>query len=124
MVGIRVLGPKGEARLDGLVDTGADETLLPMSLAEVLGVTFHEGWNSQAVGIAGDILTMHYGDVGLQLETEDETIAWQTTVAFVELADDVVILGHGGCLDYFTAIFDGERAELELRPNAALPLTN
>ena len=53
-----------------------------------------------------------------------EFVAWKTTVGFVEFgsaSDEVIILGHGGCLDFFTATFDGENAELELVPNAFLP---
>jgi hypothetical protein len=35
--------------------------------------------------------------------------------------DEVIVLGHGGCLDYFRAVFDGEKAELELVQNSLLP---
>jgi len=45
-------------------------------------------------------------------------------VGFVDFGsseDEVIVLGHGGCLDYFTAIFDGEKAELELTANSLLP---
>ncbi len=62
-----------------------------------------------------------YGDVELRIESGTESLAWKTTVGFVDFgsaSDEVIILGHGGCLDFFTAIFDGEKAELELTPNA------
>ncbi len=51
-------------------------------------------------------------------------VAWKTTVGFVDFgsaSDEFIMLVHGGCLDFFTATFDGENAELELVPNAFLP---
>lgn len=40
VVTVRISGPAANARWDALVDTGADETLLPMSLGDLLGVEF------------------------------------------------------------------------------------
>jgi hypothetical protein len=116
-------GPKTEARWDALVDTGADETLLPLSLAELLGVELDREATSLATGISGDKLTIHYGDVELQIGAGNDEIKWRATVGFVDFGgpdQEVIILGHGGCLDFFTAIFNGELAELELVPNSLL----
>lgn len=124
VITIRIIGPKSEARWDALVDSGADETLFPLSLAEVLGIALDQEFISEAAGISGDRLKIQYGDVVLRIETEQDDIEWKTTVGFVDFgsaSDEVIILGHGGCLDFFTATFDGEKAELELKPNALLP---
>jgi hypothetical protein len=124
VITIRLIGPKAEARWDALVDSGADETLFPLSLAEVLGIELDQQMTSEAAGVSSDRLKIHYGDVELQIESDQETIAWRTTVGFVDFgsaSDEVIILGHGGCLDFFTATFDGENAEVELVPNALLP---
>lgn len=124
VITIRIAGLKSNARWDALVDTGADETLLPHSLAKLLGVTLDETMTGQAAGISGDRLTIHYGDVRLQIASGQETVEWISTVGFVEFGstdDEVIVLGHGGCLDYFTATFDGEHGELELKPNSLLP---
>ncbi|MBX3452309.1 MAG: hypothetical protein KF777_22325 [Planctomycetaceae bacterium] len=124
IVTIRIIGPKAEARWDALVDTGADETLFPLSLAEVLGVELNHELTSEAAGISGDRLKIYYGEVEVQIESGQDVVAWQTVVGFVDFGssrDEVIILGHGGCLDFFTAVFDGEKAELELLPNSSLP---
>lgn len=124
VISVQIGGPAHELRCDALVDTGADETLLPLSFAKVLGVELDEEWTSQAAGISGDVLTMHYGDVRLRLQAEGESVAWRTTVGFVDFGsshDEVIVLGHGGCLDYFTAVFHGELGHLELTANATLP---
>lgn len=126
IVTIRIAGTHTSARWDALVDTGADETLLPLKFAELLGVEL-DGATGQASGIAGGRLTIHYGDVGFLLERENVAVEWIATVGFVDFNspdDEVVILGHHGCLDFFTATFDGERAELDLSPNSQLPTLN
>jgi predicted aspartyl protease len=63
VITIRISGTKADARWDALVDTGADETLLPISLAEVLGVELDQEMTSEAAGISGDRLTIFYGAV-------------------------------------------------------------
>lgn len=123
VISVRVVGKAEQARCDALVDTGADETLLPWSLARLLQVDFEEH-TSQAAGISGEPLTIHYAPVELSIAAEGETITWKTLVGFVEFGgteQEIAVLGHGGCLDYFTATFDGENAELELTPNSLLP---
>jgi hypothetical protein len=120
VISIAVSGPHAVVQCQALVDTGADETILPLSFAKALGVKFDPQLTSLASGVTGDTLTMNYGEVEFRIDDGTESVQWSTIVGFVDFgrsADDVVILGHGGCLDYFTAIFDGERAELELIPN-------
>ncbi len=124
IITIRIIGPKASARWDALVDSGADETLFPLSIAEALGIELDQQLTSEAAGITGERLRIQYGDVELRLESGHEVTAWKTTVGFVDFGsanEEVIILGHGGCLDYFTATFDGENAELELIPNSLLP---
>jgi predicted aspartyl protease len=124
VITVRITGPRASARWDALVDTGADETLLPLSLGEVLGVVLDHDTTSQAAGITGELLTILYGDVEFQISDGHQVIRWRTTVGFVDFGspdDEVIALGHGGCLDYFTARFDGENAELELAANSLLP---
>lgn len=124
VITIRISGPKAEARSDALVNTGADETLLPLALAAALGVELDQNATSLAAGISGGNLTIHYGEVEFEIATDDETVSWKSTVGFADFGssdDEVIILGHDGCLDFFTATFDGELAELEITPNSLLP---
>lgn len=124
IVTVRISGLTGHARWDALVDTGADETIFPLSMAELIGIKLDEEVTSVAAGISGDRLKIHYGEVGLEIEADGTRVAWRTTVGFVDFGradDEVIILGHGGCLDYFTATFDGENSLLELMPNSLLP---
>jgi predicted aspartyl protease len=125
VITLQIAGSLAHAQWDALVDTGADETLLPFSLAEVLGVELDRELTSIAAGISGDALTIHYGEVQFQISQESETISWSALVGFVEFGssdDELIVLGHGGFLDYFTATFNGELAELDLVANELLPV--
>lgn len=121
VIPIRVVGQSTFMRCNALVDTGADETLFPSAIARALGVEFETGVTSEALGFTGDGVSIRFGRVTIEIESDGETVAWTDTVGFADFpeSDDLmVILGHGGCLDYFLAVFDGERGELELTPNA------
>ncbi|HUG69421.1 MAG TPA: hypothetical protein VMM76_16840 [Pirellulaceae bacterium] len=98
IITVRIVGRKADARWDALVDSGADETLFPLSLAEALGVELDQQMTSEAAGISGYRLKIHYGDVELRIESDQEFVAWKTTVGFVDFgsaSDEVIILGHG-----------------------------
>lgn len=84
VISIRIVSSKSDARWDALVDTGADETLLPLSLAEVLEVDLDPQLTSMAAGIAGDPLKINYGDVEFRIESGREAVAWKSTVGFVD----------------------------------------
>ena len=53
-----------------------------------------------------------------------EFASWESTVGVIgdeEGEQDFVILGHAGCLEFFTATFDGDRRVLEMFPNPNFP---
>ena len=107
----------------GLVDTGSDNTILPKSVADRLGVPL-VGTGPPATVFGGHHVQLLVGDVTLQLEAEGEVLRWTAQVHFfdfVDEEDETVILGHSGFLDYFTATFDGKQGTLNLIPNDELP---
>src|SRR5690606_41980695 len=76
-------------------------SLLPYTTLFRSGVSLNEHFTSQAVGISGDAVKIYYGDVEFHIIDDADKIAWRTTVGFVEFGsstEEVVILGHGGCL--------------------------
>jgi hypothetical protein len=56
IITIRIIGPKASARWDALVDSGADETLFPLSITEALGIELDQQLTSEAAGITGERL--------------------------------------------------------------------
>jgi hypothetical protein len=120
---ITVHGPKGSGDFLALVDTGADNTILPESIAHALGIPLVAGKGPPATAFGGQEIALSYADVQLELVHPDETLRWLARVYFV--ADDgdkeTLILGHQGFLDYFTATFRGEECVLDLEANSYLP---
>lgn len=122
---VTIVGPGGTATFIGLVDTGSDHTILPYSVASLLGVTIDQLDGPSASVFGGHKVQLLQGNVVFQLTADEgETISWTTPVCFFEFpqnVDEALILGHAGFLDYFTATFDGKEAVLTLIPNDELP---
>ena len=60
-VPLRVIGSIGDASFLALVDSGADETLLPCSMGEAIGVRIDDSTQSQVAGIGGQLVDVWYG---------------------------------------------------------------
>lgn len=119
---IRVSGTRGESYLRVLLDTGADHSVLPYSIAADIGAELFEDEADAAKGVSGHEITIIPGKVELELLDRDESCRWTTVLGFAKFAspaDECSILGHAGCLEYFMATFDGHSQVVELtrRPN-------
>ena len=120
-----IIGPAGSETFFGLVDTGSDNTILPKSIADQLGIPLRAASGPPAIVFGGRSLRMLIGEVGFALTSENETYRWAATVQFFEFEspeEETVVLGHSGFLDYFTAIFDGKEGLLTLQANDLLPV--
>ncbi len=60
---IRVIGPAGQRDLIGLVDTGADATLIPAAFASLLGISLHDDDKEDILGIGRSTTTIRYAQV-------------------------------------------------------------
>jgi predicted aspartyl protease len=120
---IRVHGPRGSGDFLALVDTGADNTILPEAVAGDLGIPLKVARGPAATAFGGQAIVLSYADVDLELVQADGNLRWLARVYFVadEASQETLILGHEGFLDYFTASFDGEQCALDLKPNSYLP---
>jgi hypothetical protein len=116
---LRVAGPSGETYVRLLIDTGADHTLLPMSVADRVGAhLFHDDYNS-AKGVSGHEISIIPGRVQLELISDNGCYQWSAVIGFAEFAspeEECSLLGHAGCLEFFTATFDGVARVFELLP--------
>lgn len=116
VIPFRVRGTTGDLSLFGLVDTGSDTTLLPLFVAERIGVNPEpETGRYQAVG--GQVVTVSYGVVELQIEDETGSLAWSARVAFLDNRT-TALLGQSGFLERFDATFRGVDRQLELNAHA------
>ena len=119
---VKVIGPSGAVKVEALVDTGSDLTLMPRWVAEQIGVTVDDGVRWPLGGIAGQVLAASPGVVELEITSSGSTCRWTATVAFVNDpagSKSTVILGHSGFLDNFLVTFDGPAKELEIQVTPA-----
>jgi hypothetical protein len=120
---LTIFGPLGGATSVGLVDTGADFTIFPKSIADYLGIPMTTSGLSSAASFAGESLPLMEGEVTILIRDSDEQIVWKTDVCFFDFRSsdiETVILGHSSFLDNFIATFDGELSQLELKPTREL----
>jgi hypothetical protein len=105
-----------------LVDTGADNTILPESIADVLGIPLQKCKGPSATAFGGQEIALSFADIELELVHPDRSFRWETRVFFVSGGSDkeAIILGHQGFLDYFIATFDADQCAVDLQPSSFL----
>jgi len=67
---VRIIGPKGVGRISALVDTGADNTILPKRLADDLGISLTTGTGPTLTAFGGQKLSVLFGDAVMEVEDE------------------------------------------------------
>jgi hypothetical protein len=126
IVPIRVIGPAGMGRVFGLIDTGADETNLPMEIATRLQIEIDPTEPARFRGVARQQAKGFYGkDVTFELRQGKTSYRWIVPkVAFMYdppgSADDdriLVTLGHVGFFRFFNITLDYQRGRVTIHPN-------
>jgi len=121
---VQIAGPNRSETFLGLVDSGADNTVLPTSIADRLGIPLRAAKGPSGTAFGGHELTFQVGLVEFELVDEQTTWTWKTDVLFhqfEETPDETLILGHAGFLDFFRTLLDPEQASVELTPNGLFP---
>jgi hypothetical protein len=126
IVPIRIVGRSGTQRLFGHLDTGADETKLPMEVASNLGIEIDPQQPARFQGLGGQQAKGFYGeDVCLELRQGQKSYRWLIAkIAFLYDPPDAneeekitITLGHVGFFRYFNVAFDHQRSRVKIRPN-------
>jgi predicted aspartyl protease len=123
ILSVNVIGPAGRRALDALVDTGSDDTVFPGSLAARIGLDLTAAPIGSASGVGQVAGMLRHAQVRLRIADHQEQREWEAWVAFTAAKLRQPLLGFAGFLQYFTAVFDGEREELELTVNGRYPGT-
>jgi len=99
---LRVFGRNGTmARVNVLIDTGADEVLLPTRLIAPLGFTPGAGQTRRTRGVGGRV-AFQYFDVELELLAgTNNRVRWRTTVGFGPVPPQIGLFGVAGGLEFF-----------------------
>src|SRR5262245_4534321 len=96
-----VSNPQGSFVRDGLLDTGANDTVCPDILAQQLGVDLTNAPEGEARGAGGQVLQVHYATVTLRISDGKETCVWDASVGFAPLVGKEILLGQTGFLQFF-----------------------
>lgn len=104
-----------------LVDSGADVSLIPKSIAVELGLKLQLCRGPAPIAFGGGTIQAYSTEAVLQLSDGSEDVAWLAQLLVFE-ADQAheqnAILGHIGFFEFFRTTFDSRLHQLELQPNA------
>jgi hypothetical protein len=119
-VSIRIKGPIAARRLkSALLDTGSQDTLFPMDLAEPLGIVL--GGERAALKWRGQRYWVEFHKVELELAQDGTAWRWRARVGFTPAPLAYALLGQRGCLELLDAKFRGADQIVELETNRAFP---
>jgi hypothetical protein len=123
IIGVAVVGSRASWSLDALLDTGAEDTVFPDWIANLIGLDLTNAPTGSAGGVGGGMAILRYARVTLRIADQNEHREWQAWVGFTSAKIRLPLLGVAGFLQYFTAAFYGDREEVELVVNGQYPGT-
>lgn len=123
IIPVSIGGPAGSHLLTGLIDTGADDTILPDWLAPNLGLTLATAPTGTAHTAVVSTASLWYVQVTLRVADQQERREWQAWVGFTNAPIRQAYLGFAGFLEYFDVLFLGAQEAVELTVNATYPGT-
>jgi hypothetical protein len=118
---IAVIGPTNTSAVDGLLDTGADETVFSERLAVRIGLDLTNAPQGRLTTATLTNAPIRYAQVSLRVTDGKEQREWPAWVGFTPASLQSPLLGFAGFLQFFTATFRGDREEVELTVNSLYP---
>lgn len=102
-VPLRVFAGGNEPTILALVDSGSDLTLLPHSVADLLGLSLSSAQSTQIGGLAGDTYSTPIATVEFEMSDRVVAVRWQAVVGFFDFPDEYAagVLGHAGGFRFF-----------------------
>jgi len=98
----------------GLIDSGADTTMMNLEYARVLGIDLTKATKKDFLGIGGTRVNCYLSSVGMKLKYTDHTFT--TVVAFTESPSVDILLGQEDFFECFRIKFEKDRDIFELSP--------
>lgn len=125
IVALRVIGNTGTQLIDGLLDTGSDDTILEEWVAALIGVNLTHAIRRD-IGLVGRVqpVVVKYVNVRLRItDGSQEAYEWSAVIGFTPTKLRYPLFGYAGFLQFFNTDFHGDDCEVILTPNAAFPGT-
>ncbi|HUY36716.1 MAG TPA: hypothetical protein VMV69_28535 [Pirellulales bacterium] len=122
LLAVRITGPAGSRLRDGLLDTGADETILDPSVAPQIGADLSRAVEREVNLVGRGRIRSRYVSVRLRIsDGVAETYEWDTVVGFAPFPVLRCLLGFAGFLQFFDTCFQGANEKATLLPNHVFP---
>jgi hypothetical protein len=118
---VAVGGPSGEWSRDCLVDSAADDTIFPITVARKVGIDLSNAPVGEARQVGGVILSYRYAQVTLRISDGLETCEWPAIVGFLDQPMRWALLGQTGFFQFLDVHLRGGRREVILTPDVAFP---
>lgn len=119
LIPIGVVGPRNTRLIRGLLDSGADDTVFPDTLAAQLGIDLTGAPEGELGGVGGSPLArVRFAQVHLRLATNTEQREWVALAGFTAAPLRFPLLGYAGVMQFFTTHFRGDQEEVELEVNS------
>jgi len=86
-------------------DSGADITIFPKSVSEILGLKLQDGQESTVIGVGGEEIKIFVHKITIRIEEEKI----QVRAGFAEREDIPYLLGRTDILTHFNILFEKDR---------------
>jgi hypothetical protein len=121
-VAVVVRSPHKTALADGLLDTGADRTVLTPKIATRLGLDFDALPGQYVIQSAtGHDVQCKLVQLVLELRRDGQAVSWAADVAVTKAPLQSALWGMKGFLEFFRAEFDGPGRAVTLTPGLNFP---
>lgn len=99
-----------KVRYEALIDSGADFTILPIGLINVLNIDIKSCKEVNFSGVGGEIISGFITKVTLGIGGHNYLI----NIVFAEISGAIGILGQLGFFDFFKVVFNLKKKEIEI----------
>jgi predicted aspartyl protease len=100
-----------------LVDTGADETVFPEDLIQILGLTPLA--SSGRIVWRGRTHPIRFAETLISISDGTTDCRWRPVIGFSSARIGYPILGQNGGLEFFDAKFNGNQRNVDIETNSA-----
>ena len=107
--------------VDALVDTGADVSLFPNSMASKLGIELPTSPGLTIGSPIGSTTAYRLAEVQLEIRRPPDVLRWRTSIGFVDRPLPYAILGTRGFFEFFRLSYDASQHLFDLDPVGVLP---
>ena len=117
IVELEIIGKNDTLNALGLIDSGADTTMMNIEYAKVLGIDLENAQKKEFLGIGSARVTTYISSVTMKVKHFDTPIT--TPVAFTDSSSVDVLLGQEAFFECFRIKFekDHDTFELTLSPS-------